>query len=183
MKLSKTKMVWLGALGLAVAALLLDRLAMGPGAMPKSASAEAVPSAVPAHKSADAAVPAAHATPAASLRLADRLKALATADLDPIHARDAFATPESWLAQPKPVEAPAAVAPTADPAEKFVREHKLTSVLLASDGGVAIVNGKVLRVGQEVDRFTLLRLEPGCAFFHSCDEGVDVQLRTQSEPH
>jgi hypothetical protein len=100
-----------------------------------------------------------------------------------MHARDAFAPPESWLVLPKPAEAPAvAVAPADDPAEKFAREHKLTSVLLTGSGGIAIVNGKVLRVGQEVDRFRLLRLEPGYAVFHGCDDDIDVKLKAQADP-
>jgi hypothetical protein len=184
MKLSKSKLISLAALGLAVAALLVDRLALGPdGAPPKSA--EAATAARPAATSTPSATPASAAAPAAPgaapVRLADRLKALAAApNLDPLHARDAFMPPESWLAQSRAPET-AASAPAADPAEKFIREHKLTSVLMAGDGGIAMVNSKALRVGQEVDGFKLVRLEPGSAVFRGGDD-AEVKLKTVVEP-
>jgi hypothetical protein len=179
MKLSKSKVISLAALGLAVAAMLVDRLVVGPdAAAPKSA--EATIASRPAAPAAPAA-PATTVPASAPIRLADRLKVLAEApNLDPLHARDAFVPPESWLAQPKTPET-AAAAPAADPAEKFIHEHKLTSVLTAGDGGIAMVNGKVLRVGQEVDGFKLVRLEPGCAVFRGGDD-VDVKLKTLTEP-
>ena len=185
MKLTKQRIVLLGLLGLAGVAFAVDYLILpAPAAAPKPAAASSPLPARPIGPGAPAARPASAppaATAAPASTLADRLRRAGEGlDMDPMNLKDAFVPPESWLARPQTPAGPAAApaAPVADSADQFVHEHKLTSVLIDSDGGIAIVNDKVLRVGQEIDGYRLVRLAPGTALFTSGDGSVNVRLRT-----
>jgi hypothetical protein len=187
MKLSKSRIASLAALGLAVLALAADRLWIGSGeASPRPAAASAAPAVTALAPSAPtASAPAAGGVSAATGRasVADRLKTLAAGkSLDPDGVKEAFAPPESWMVQ---VAAPAAVPeeaspPSPDPAETFAGQYKLTSVLISGSGGIAMVNGKMLRMGQEIGGYRLVGLAPGSATFKSAG-GTEVQLLVVTE--
>jgi hypothetical protein len=182
MKLSKSRIAALAALGLAVLALAADRLWIGSGeTSPRPAAASSAPVATalaPAAPTGSA--PAAGNVSAATGRasVADRLKQLAAGkNLDADGVKEAFAPAESWMVQ---VAAPPAVAEEAapkpsDPVESFADTHKLTSVLISGSGGIAMVNGKMLRMGQEIEGYRLVGLAPGSATFRS-GSGTEVQL-------
>jgi hypothetical protein len=127
--------------------------------------------------------PAASPDPPQAPRLpviSERLKALATGeDLDPARVREAFAPSDEWLAV---LSAPkvAAPLPQADLPAEFTRKHKLTSVLLAGSAGCAVVDGKIVRIGQELDGFRLVSLEPDCAVFQAAQGPVSVTLSLSS---
>ena len=186
MKLTKRGIVLLGLLGLAAVAIVVDRLVQSaPAAAPQPAAASSPVSGAAHPAPARPATPTATGTPAATAvqasAIADRLRRAGEGlDMDPMNLRDAFVPPESWLARPPTPEGHAAApaAPVADSADRFVREHKLTSVLIDADGGIAVVNDKVLRVGQEIDGYRLVRLAPGTALFTGGDGGASVRLRT-----
>jgi hypothetical protein len=112
--------------------------------------------------------------------ISERLKALATGgDLDPARVREAFAPSDEWLAV---LSAPKVVAPLpqADLAAEFTRKHKLTSVLMAGSAGCAVVDGKIVRIGQELDGFRLASLAPDCAVFQAVQDSVSVTLSLSS---
>jgi hypothetical protein len=192
MKLSKSRIVLLAMLGLAVAAFLVDRLVSGAAGPTKAAgSSEAAPTkaagaaaagpasaaAAPVAKPAETAEPS--RTPSTT-SVADRLKALASRmpNLKGAAARDALALPSSWVVTVKAPDDP--IPPATDPTGRFLQDHRLTAVLIADNGGLAIVNGKPIRAGEEIDGFRLIRLAPGFAVFQFGADGIEVKLPVEA---
>jgi hypothetical protein len=177
MKLSTNNKIYVGILGLAILALGFDRLFLGPEA------------AVPAHVSA-AGSPGTVGTPAAASAcpaqesqssiqtLAKRLETAGQrGGLDPRSMRDAFVPADSWLGR-TPVAPQAQAAPT----KTFAQLHELTSVVCAEEGGSAVIDGKVMQVGQELSGYRLTWVRPGVAVFQSARETVELQLPTMAKP-
>lgn len=167
---------------MALVSFVVDRVFFPSEAL-KPARAVASPAQPVAEQKAAAAGPAASPDPPLTPRLpviSERLKALATGeDLDPARVREAFAPSDEWLLV---LSAPKVVAPLpqADLPAEFTRKHKLTSVLLAGSAGCAVVDGKIVRIGQELDGFRLVSLEPDCAVFHAVQGPVSVTLSLSS---
>ena len=185
MTLTKKHKLYLALLALAIVGFMVDRLFLSEGvASPKQAkAAPAAPATVaPAVTTVQALVastPAAGKSEASgdSAIVAERLKALAkTLNLDPAEIRDAFKPAEDWTMSAPPPEPAAAPQPKARP--DFARNHKLTAVLLSKGGGSAVVNGKVVEVGQELDWYKLVGLEANSATFQSADDRVELGLYT-----
>jgi len=192
MTMSRSRLAVFVALGVALVALVVDRLVLAPSATgpqpaaaaesPPGPAAAATqpptgPEAPPTAAETDPASPSAGPPP-----LASRLAAAAERfSLDPERLRDGFAPAPSWLAEltePPPSE-PAEAAPepeTPSPAEAFREGHALTAVIMTQRGGSAVVNGRVVRLGQTVDGFTLVRLTRRSAVFAS-EDGEEVELR------
>lgn len=178
MALSNAHKVLFAVLALAVLALLIDWLFLGGDATHPSAASASV-GAPPAETAVPPAPPpeptaVADAKPDADgPLLADRLRTAArTLGLDPTNTREAFAPSEDWLPElrlPGP--------PQRDPAEDFARQHRLTSVILIGTGGSAVVDGRAVRVGQELDGFRLVRLTSAGAVFQAGDSQVELRLR------
>lgn len=106
--------------------------------------------------------------------IADRLDRQAAACSDST-VRDAFCAPTSWVAVAKP----AAAATTSDEAKarQFAEQHKLTATFVGSDGSRAIVDGRCLLIGQNLDGFTLVSVDRvSCTWSR---EGVSVRLKLQ----
>jgi hypothetical protein len=184
-------------IGFVVDKLLLDSGAPEAARAAVSASRPQLP-AVPAAKSVSAAVPVAaapvSAAPAAAkaagaplvfaagptpVSLADRLKSLALADREPTSIREAFAPSSAWLAaledaKPAPPAEPTAAA--ADSTADFTRQHKLTSVLRRGNAGSAIVDGKFIEIGEQVDGYRLIGLTADSAVFRSPRQAKEVML-------
>jgi len=192
MTMSRSRLAVFVALGVALVALVVDRLVLAPSATgpQPAAAAESPPgpaAAAPQPSAGPEALTAAAETDPASTSdgpasLASRLEAAAERfSLDPERLRDGFTPASSWLAEltePPPSEA-AEAAPepeTPSPAEAFRKGHALTAVIMTRSGGSAVVNGRVVRMGQAVDGFTLLRLTRRSAVFASKD-GKEVELR------
>jgi len=111
--------------------------------------------------------------PPAPRTLADRLNDLAGSEgLDGTSVADAFCPAPSWVGQP--------VAPSPTPRATQIRvrrfrEHKLTATAVGSDGGMAIIDGKCITVGRQMDGMRLIAVDRGSATFAS--EGIEVTLR------
>lgn len=201
MVLSKSQISLLAVLGMSVVGMLVDwfilpssdslppakAAASAPApraqAPAPSAATPAVPSAAaaPAGASPAAAAPAkAAGAPAASvpgavrIPLAERLKALALEDRDPTAIREAFAPSAAWLASLE-VAKPGGV-PRPDSAVDFSRQHKLTSILRRGSAGSAIVDGKVVEIGEQVDGYRLIGLTADSAVFQSPRQQKEVKL-------
>ena len=193
-KYSRRQYACVAVLVVAVAALLADRLLLGSGTTgpnPATASTHAAV-AGPAPAAPAVQVPAAKQTVTSPERpsLGERLAALAKArGVDPAASRDAFALQELWLSQLKkpapearPESRPESPPPSAPPAV-FASKHKLTAVMMTGQGGSAIVDGKMLRMGQEVGGHKLIGLKAsGRAVFQACDGGEEVELSILSSP-
>jgi len=188
MKLSRSRIIVLVLLAAAAAALAVDRLVLAPSASgPKQAVASpAAASASPSVKQpvADGLVEA--SIGAAGSRLADRLQTASEQfELDPAGMRDGFRPVDAWLADLAPPAPPAEDAQPAlpagpSPADLFASRHTLTSVMLSRRGGSAVVDGKVVRLNQALDGFTLVRLTRDAAVFEADDERVELRLHQQA---
>lgn len=174
MQLSTSHKVYVAILAIAVAAFVGDRLLRDSGSTPPGpAQAKAGPP--PGGAVRPPAPPAAPSPGRPSL--ADRLEALEDdPDLDPTSIRDAFVPADAWLAELKVPEPD-----TSEPslAEKFAASHEVTAVLLAGSGGCAVVNGKVVQIGQVLDGFELVGLARERATFQVGQERVELRLRPQ----
>ncbi len=170
-------------LGLAVAALVADRALLGSGKPgPKEATAE--PSAAPAAAT-NTPAKCPPATPRQSREtvqesLTCRLKAISEADgFDSAKVRDAFCLAPAWAKDLGPA---VPSSPEQDKAKQLKMDHQLMAVMMAREGGYAIVDGKCLRIGQVLDGFTLISVTEHSAVLES--DGLRVELkvpRTEDE--
>ena len=147
MKLTKEKRVYGAVLGIAVAALAADRL-FGAGDQGGPSSADASAYAAPA--SAPGAASTAAATPAPTGAVVSVAEQLASLDqravLDTGYTKNAF---ETWKTEPDRAAAPPTPAATAL-VDQFRQGHHLTGVLIASPRAFAVVDGKMIAVGQSI---------------------------------
>lgn len=118
--------------------------------------------------------------------LASRLAALDQAmRLSRDSVADAFRPSAAWVAasQPPPPPDPAAApAPTQKPAPPkvdygavFAKRHQLTALMNDGRGGMAIVNGRLYKVGQSVGGFRLIDVGLTEAIF--LGKGTEVTLK------
>jgi hypothetical protein len=75
-----------------------------------------------------------------------------------------------------PTSAPEAAPVAAEPVRTFEDDHRVTSVFMTGQGGGAVVNGKLLRVGQEIDGYRLLRVSASGAVFASGEQEAAMPL-------
>jgi hypothetical protein len=103
--------------------------------------------------------------------IADRLEQVAARrGFDLEHVPDAFAPPKSWLL----VEDPDGPRTTRMTAAEFEATRALTGVMAVGDGGYAIIDGRMLFIGQELDGFELIAVSERAALLEL--DGVRVRL-------
>ncbi|MEX0654498.1 MAG: hypothetical protein WD534_14780 [Phycisphaeraceae bacterium] len=96
--------------------------------------------------------------------LADRLNETARQHALPDRPhRDAFAPSATWTDAIAPTEPVEAV--DDDRARRFKQNHALNAVMTPGERGVVVVNGKPLRVGGQLDGFTLVSVQGQSATF------------------
>lgn len=176
MKLSKKQRVSVCVLALAVAALVADRVFLRSDEAPP---AEAGAAPVAGLDELTGTSPS--RSPAVEGRsLAARLRELsASADPSSGDVRDAFRLSQAWLAYLSPPK-PATAAPESKP-KPGRPVHRLTAVILDKDGGRAIVDGKYLRVGQELDGMKLISVSERSAVVESRGTRVELTLESASQ--
>jgi hypothetical protein len=176
---SKKRKLIVCVLGLAVAALLADRALLGSGKPgPKEAVAEpsAAPAAAPNAPGQSPVAPPRQSRETVQESLACRLKAVSEADgFDSANVRDAFCLSPAWTKDLGPA---APSSPQQDKAEQLKMDHQLVAVMMAGEGGYAIVDGKCLRIGQVLDGFTLISVTDKSAVLES--DGIRVELKVPS---
>ena len=92
--------------------------------------------------------------------------------LDPEGPLDPFAASSAWAA-------PVAVAPIVAPkpvTEDFRKTHILSALMQSSHGGMAIVNGRMLKVGDVVDGYKLLSISATSATLTNQTAPVQLQM-------
>jgi hypothetical protein len=111
------------------------------------------------------------AAPAPAVSVAQRLRQAGKAQADNT-ARDAFAPPAAWTA-------PQAVVFEADNSvQKFRDTHRLTGILSSGGKSSAMVDGKMVTVGQTIDGFVLTSISHRTASFES---GANKVVLTMTE--
>ena len=181
--LTKKQISMIAVLGMSVIGFLVDKVLLD-SASPKTARAAAPAVARVASDRAPAAglvklagasqLPASGAT---RTPLAERLEALTLPDGEPTAIREAFAPSAAWLAsleEAKPK--PSGVQEPPDSTADFARQHKLTSVLRRGNVGSAVVDGKVVEIGEQLDGYRLTGLTADSAVFRSPRHSKEVRL-------
>ena len=189
MQLTKQQKVYATVLGLAVAAFGFDRWVLGPGAEGPEDAAVAPAGKRPAPRRAPRAVAAAALNTAApggavvasasmaastpsTAALAARLQS-ASKGLDLDRVADAFKPSASWTGLHR---AAAPVVDSGDPVADFKARHKLSAAMKQGSGGVAIVDGQPLAVGQKLGGFRLSAVKDGSAIFRRGNLRVELHL-------
>lgn len=160
---SAQQKVFSAILTLAAAGLVVDRVWLSD---PVSGPAPAAASQDFAIPHASQAAPAPAAGPVASGDLAARLESLRSNDTSPDPFKPAI----------KPSEAPVAAATPEPPrfdTTAFVAAHRLTGIMRAADGSIAVIGGRMYHLGDSLDGLVLSRIEGQMALF----EGENVEVR------
>jgi hypothetical protein len=162
-------------LGVAVVALVADRLFLAPdeAAADYSPAAEAVTSG--ATPTAPVAV-AASAAPSGSFEASVAARLEAIADEQPVNETiaDAFELPEAWGGHEEP-EAPEAPVQVEIAGPAFDEVHSLQAAMANGAESMAIVDGHTVRIGEIFDGMRLEEVRERSAIFSSPD-GQRVEL-------
>ncbi len=182
MRLSTKQKVYASVLGLGVTALIVDRVVL----LPRESAAQSAEPVEPAVALSTPVVEAARELVSASVlsastvTIADELdRVAATRGFDLVRIPDAFQPSSSWLTGQMETEAPA---PDRSAAERFKQEHTLTAVMATGSKGYAIVDGKFLLIGQEMDGFTLVAVGNRSAVLESAEARVELTLSEPAVP-
>ena len=174
-KLSKRQKMGLALFGIALVALVIDRAFLGGGSAPAEASASSSPA--PATQTPQTSVPPEEDFKPSTIRLSQRLETLwLEKELDINRARDVFALPESWhndLLPAKPKDIPK---PKKDAVTVFITSHQLQAVVISDQTRCVTVNGRVFRLGDELDGFKLIAIEEHSATFESGTKRAVLKL-------
>jgi len=188
MGLSKQQKTLIGVLGLGGAALFVDRALLG-YADTGPARADAAPiktanmpplqqTSAPETGGSNQDTP--QRTLPYGLSVADRLMSTALAqNFDPDQIDDAFTPRSPW------VVSATATSPQVcqdQASEKFLRDHHLVAVLGAGRSGLAVINGKTIRVGKSISGFTLVRVQKRSAVLTKAGTRVQLKLDPWSGP-
>lgn len=177
-------------LAVGLLALVVDRVFLDHPAGPDEAAAQQPePSSRPprpAPRAGGAAAPRQAATPPApqpdTQSLAARLEAAAkTIDPDLSNSRDGFTMPEAWWAEMQP---PPAVEPSQAQQPAPTKEYKLMAVMVSDrgEGRHAIIDGKCLLLGEELDGLKLVSVTQQSAVLAGVGDGVRIELKLQEQP-
>jgi hypothetical protein len=183
-KLSKQRKVYVALLGLGLLVLAVDKFMLAPegaGATePPLPSDTPAADATPQPKAEPSAPPSGPAKPPLANRLAEALRP------DAAPARDGFRASPSWIQPPKGEESEAPAPVTK--ADKFIANHKLMMILTKTVNQelvhTAVIAGKVYRIGDALDGFTLAFIdhEARRVVFKADGESVELALPAKTVP-
>lgn len=156
--------MYAGLLGVGVIALAMDRLVFSPApaeAADEPAALLVSKPAAPASGAGNSSTNAvAFAAPVAE-PVTYKLKALADSlHLDSAPVKDAFAPSRAWAGKSGGI---------ASDTRSFEQSHQLSGVMLSGRHPSAMIDGKLLTVGQSLDGYKLVSVTPGSATFQAGD--------------
>ena len=183
MKWTKERKIYGGLLALGVLALVVDRLSGGP----KEAAAQEDAAALVAPNVAGKSAPPKTSRTAdtamlarADLGLAERLRAATNGQ--PVSDKsvvDVFRPSRKWAGD---AGGGGAAHPMSE-AERFKAAHRLTAVMMSGRSSRAIVDGTPLRLGESLDGFKLLSVDPGRAVLERSGARVVLALDQMPVAH
>ena len=175
MQLTKQQKVYGAVLSLALACFCVDRWVIVAGndvAAPAARKAPTPARRLPARQSPSSAAAndglAVKASAPSVAQLAGRLQDAARAQgrpLDLENVKDAFRPSAVFVPVRSAVVVVQPQAPTRDEVAEFIAAHKLQAVMKRTNGGVAIVGTKTIRVGQTFEGFRLVAVKDRSAVF------------------
>ena len=176
MSVSIQRKVVFGVLGLALTALVVDKTVLGPSGASAASSAHA-PAAAPAAQTPRRVVLGSPEAKASAARLESRLKVAAggvkwSAD----EVVDSLRKSPSWATGEGAEQTPAADGPLA-----FREKHELKAIMTTSKGSadatrIALIGGRSLQPGQQLDGYTLVSVGTRSAVFESGANRVVLTL-------
>jgi len=178
MKLTRSQKMYSSVLGLCLAAFALDQTLLGPD------EAGATETPMPVHPAPVVSPPGVGGNDEVrdfvipEFTLASRLEEMAAEyELDPLQVEDAFRPSTSWLPE-RPVEEPVSTDDWESAAEaaRFIERHRLSAVMANGRAGYAIVDGKRLRIGQQLDGYTLVEVGPRSATLEAHGRRIELTL-------
>lgn len=176
MKLSKQHQLYLGILGVAALGLIADRTVFKPSEAVASTDEYLVEE---SEDGDDGVLP--NTAAASGHSVAKRLQQFGQErQVNPLSVANVF-HPAWRPVATAPTTAPVKN-PTQDGAETFMQKHRLTAVMGANRSGAsayAIVDGKLLRIGQAQDGWTLVSVGSRSAVFES--NGVSAELHVDAD--
>ena len=184
MRLTRERTIILSVLGVAVAALLLDQLLGGPSVTGPSAAAADTGEAEPTAAVADGTEAAAPVLPPSGDPLASNAGSVTqqleyfrqSQQLTLANIGDAFHPGQEWLAAQQETEAETAENLPQYAADLFAREHSLSAVMKGSQGGYAIIDGRIVRLGDHLDGFRLVSVSDNAVIMAAKDARVVLKL-------
>ncbi len=177
MALNKERKVLLGLLGSAGLILAIDQFLLGPPSGAEAHSAAATgPTNTPSSPASQAAAPAAPSSRELPADVAERWNdrvdaALSESTLDT--DLNPFAEASSRSAE---LGAPGLLA-----IEQFVGSHQLSLVMLSGETSMAMVNGKPVRIGDEVAGYRLISVDSRSATFKAGELTARLLLPNQPD--
>lgn len=160
MKLNKERKILLAVLGAALLVFVADWLLAGSSNTgPSKASADvtavadAAPSATIAEQPNDAAI-------VPTVSVAQQIEAFRQwPQLTAARMADSFEPSAAWIESNQALEQQADEELPQQIAAKFAQEHTLSAVITGTQSGYAVIDGKIVRVGEYLDGFELLLID------------------------
>lgn len=173
MKVTKEQKVFFGLLVVGLVALGVDRFVLSPGTAEASDDSASLLVAKAPTSAAGAASPAtavkSPAVATANNPIAQKLNDLSESlHLANAPVKDSFSVPAAWNEKPGTVGATG---------KSFEQSHELSGVMVSGRHPAAMIDGKLVQVGQTVDGYKLVSVMQGAAVFQSADTFVTLRSR------
>ena len=188
MRLTRERIIILSVLAVAVAALLLDRLTAGSSVTGPSAAAADTGDADDAAAVADGPDATLPVIPPSSDPLTSDASSVAqqleyfrqSQQLTLAAIGDAFHPGKEWMAAQQETEAETAQGLPQYGADLFAREHSLSAVMKGSRGGCAIIDGRIVQLGDHLDGFRLVAIADHAVIMAAQGARVVLKLDTSA---
>lgn len=176
MELSRERKIFVGLFVTAIGALGVDQVFLSPSGASAGVVSPALTGAVASTPAEAGLAPSTGSVGKTLAEFARKLQGLDdSASLDPALAGDAFAVPVAWLQTPETVSEPLAAQASPPGPPRF----SLSSVMPTKRGGVAVIDGKTYRQGEQIGDFTLEAVEPRSVVVRRGEELYRVALSLQ----
>ena len=161
MSVTRQQKILLGLVGIGACALLVDRLVAG-----SENAAQAIESSPPPVQPAAAGQTHAIHTLSSSVSpsLSERIRKGAEQTPQGAAARDIFRVPPAWSGAET---SPTTVAAGSANLPRFEQTHRLNALILAGSHSGALIDSTLVKLGQSIDGYRLVRVAPGMAQLES----------------
>jgi hypothetical protein len=172
MKVTKQQKVYAGLLVLGLTALVLDRCVFTPASADASDQASDLLIAKPAQSRTESPAPNRKATTTApsgnpvALKLTELSESM---HLPATAVKDAFSPAATWSGS--------GTTTAGGEVRNFEQTHTLIGVMVSGGSAAAMVDGKLVRVGQSIDGYKLISVSKGKAVFKSGEITATLQTR------
>lgn len=178
---TRQRKILFGVLAIAVAALAIDRMVMqGPQSAEGSTSeSQYMDTVAELGQQSAPTVAVAPKIAAPNRSVADLLMQFrGQVPQQPQQIENAFVPSPTWIDADQQLTAKVTTAnPAEDRARQFVQDHTLTAVMRTGDGGFAIVNNTIVRLGQTLGGFELIEITADAAVFRGNDYQVQLKVK------